>query len=104
MPNNIEEVVVESKQDPREVAEQLFETLNKLELELTRADDLEALHDSYEIYSCGSESDESSWEQERIHPTMKFKYKPINLFFERKSTNKITTPTGKHAMMIQPQM
>lgn len=97
--NKIDEVVMESKRDPREVVEQLFETLNRLESDLIHAED-RSLRDSYEVYSCGS--DESSWEQERVHPTLQYKYKPINLFFERKSTNTKTTPISKPTMTTTP--
>jgi hypothetical protein len=70
---------LEEKRDPQEVALQILDTLNKLEMELASTDDW----DSYETQTCGSE--ESPWEQDRVHPTLNYKYKPINSFFERKS-------------------
>jgi hypothetical protein len=90
----------ESKRDHHEVVWQLFETINKLELELTGIEDMSSL-DSCDTQSCGS--DETNWEQVRIHPTMRYKYKPINLFFERKCTSKTSTPIGEHTMTTQVQ-
>jgi hypothetical protein len=79
---------VEEKRDPQEVAQQLLETLNKLEAELSYPSPISALLNSYETSSDGSED---SWEQERSHPTLQYKYRPINLYFERKSTTKTQT-------------
>jgi hypothetical protein len=90
---------VENKQDHQIMALQLLEILDKLEMDSSWNEDnppTRMLRDSNETQSCGSEE---SWQQERIHSTLQFKYKPINAYFERKSTTQTNHTSGTHTAM-----
>jgi hypothetical protein len=51
---------------------------------------IRALLESYE-YDLDSSGSEQSWNQERSHPTLKMKYKPINTFFEKNCTKPLVS-------------
>jgi hypothetical protein len=93
------DLAVMDEEDRQEMVQQFFMLLGTPESDSTCTDVLSPARalDSFDVQSFGSE--ESSWEQERVHPTLCFKYKPINTYFERKSTHEKTT--SNHGMTMK---